>query len=108
MTSPGSSRCSERAGESRALGCSRVAADEKSHRLAARDALLFLLGRRDAVPAQLLVELRARDPALRAVHDVGKQLLVAAPHLVELAFDLIRVHARGRLRGLSKTNHPER
>jgi hypothetical protein len=38
-----------------------VRADEEGHRLAAGDAFLFLFGWRDAVPAQLFVELRARD-----------------------------------------------
>src|SRR6266566_2406625 len=62
-----------------------VRADEEGHRLATRDALLFLFGWRDAAPAQLLLELDAWDTAFGAIDDLGKQLPVAAPHPVQFA-----------------------
>src|SRR5436309_16129283 len=84
---------------SSALGCGSVAADQEGHGLAAGDTLLFLFGWRDAVPAQLPLELRARDVALGAVDDLAEQVLVPATHPVELAFHLLHVDPRsGQLR----------
>ena len=70
--------------------------DEERHGFTMRVALLFLFGWSDSEPAQLLGDVRARGAGLHAEDHVGKLLLVAALHSVELAFDLVQVLRRAR------------